>query len=150
MIITGEIIQQEKYNYHNRFAMCYNLTIKTPINKGQRKECMRNEQGFFKIDQALIRLKNGTLKNMPDVTEIREEIEILKKYVDYTDTLVDKLKRRNTQIADLKHKNKELNKVLNAYDRYIQEANDDNKYVEGWFPVCIDEFKNNELKEGLY
>lgn len=36
----------------------------------------------------------------------------------------------------------ELLKVLKAYDIYIQEANDDNRYIEGWRPVCINEFYN--------
>lgn len=34
----------------------------------------------------------------------------------------------------------ELLALLNAYDEYIQNANDLQKYREGWFPVCIEEF----------
>lgn len=38
----------------------------------------------------------------------------------------------------------ELINLLDAYDKYIQEANDDNKYVDGWYPVSIEEFYNND------
>ena len=34
----------------------------------------------------------------------------------------------------------ELLDVLITYDKYIQEANDDNRYRDGWLPVCINEF----------
>ena len=40
----------------------------------------------------------------------------------------------------------ELLDLLIAYDKYIQEANDDNKYAEGWFPVCIEEFYDNDYE----
>jgi hypothetical protein len=40
----------------------------------------------------------------------------------------------------------ELLSLLHAYDRYIQEANDENRYREGWFPVCISEFYDNEYQ----
>lgn len=44
----------------------------------------------------------------------------------------------------------ELLKLLKAYDEYIQIANEENYYKNGWFPVCIEEFYNNEFQEGLY
>ena len=40
----------------------------------------------------------------------------------------------------------ELLDLLIAYDKYIQEANDDNRYAEGWFPVCIEEFYDNDYE----
>jgi len=40
----------------------------------------------------------------------------------------------------------ELLELLNAYDRYIQDANDDDRYREGWYPVCIDEFYDHEFQ----
>lgn len=40
----------------------------------------------------------------------------------------------------------ELLDVLRAYDRYIQNANDENRYADGWFPVCIAEFYDNEYQ----
>jgi hypothetical protein len=36
--------------------------------------------------------------------------------------------------------------VLKEYDHYIQNANDDNRYAEGWFPVCINEFYDHEYQ----
>jgi len=38
----------------------------------------------------------------------------------------------------------ELIKILHAYDGYIQDANENNRYQEGWFPVCLSEFIDNE------
>jgi|AGTN01.1.fsa_nt_gi hypothetical protein len=40
----------------------------------------------------------------------------------------------------------ELLGLLTAYDRYIQEANDENRYADGWYPVCISEFYENEFQ----
>ena len=45
----------------------------------------------------------------------------------------------------------ELNKeellyLLSAYNRYIQCANEDNRYFSGWQPVCINEFYDNEYQ----
>ena len=40
----------------------------------------------------------------------------------------------------------ELLDLLYAYDKYIQEANDDNRYAEGWYPVCIEEFYDNDYE----
>ena len=36
--------------------------------------------------------------------------------------------------------------LLYAYNKYIQEANDDDRYREGWYPVCISEFYDNEYQ----
>jgi hypothetical protein len=41
---------------------------------------------------------------------------------------------------------KELLNLLVAYDRYIQEANDENRYAAGWYPVCISEFYGSEYQ----
>jgi hypothetical protein len=41
----------------------------------------------------------------------------------------------------------ELMWLLREYDRYIQNANDDDRYREGWFPVCINEFYDCEFQE---
>lgn len=43
----------------------------------------------------------------------------------------------------------ELIRLLEAYDEYIQQANDDDSYSEGWRPVCIAEFYENEFQELL-
>ncbi len=40
----------------------------------------------------------------------------------------------------------EIIDLLKEYDRYIQDANDENRYSEGWFPVCINEFYDNEYQ----
>ena len=42
---------------------------------------------------------------------------------------------------------KELLDLLKEYDKYIQEANEEDKYKTGWFPVCINEFYNNDYFE---
>ncbi|WP_175582775.1 hypothetical protein [Clostridium perfringens] len=41
---------------------------------------------------------------------------------------------------------KELLELINAYDDYIQDANNGELYYEGWEPVCIEEFYNNDFK----
>lgn len=38
----------------------------------------------------------------------------------------------------------ELYDLLIEYDIYIQDANDDDLYYEGWKPVCIEEFFVND------
>ena len=43
----------------------------------------------------------------------------------------------------------ELRKLLIAYDRYIQNANEENLYATGWMPVCISEFYDNEFQEEI-
>ena len=43
-----------------------------------------------------------------------------------------------------------LLELIEAYDDYIQDANDDNSYRDGWRPVCVEEFLNNELTEDEY
>jgi len=45
--------------------------------------------------------------------------------------------------------NKELLVLLIEYDKYIQEANEEDKYKTGWKPVCIQEFYDNDLVEIL-
>ncbi|MDP3012835.1 MAG: hypothetical protein Q8M92_01245 [Candidatus Subteraquimicrobiales bacterium] len=40
---------------------------------------------------------------------------------------------------------KELLLILEMYDKYIQEANEYEKYSEGWYPVCINEFIDCEM-----
>lgn len=41
----------------------------------------------------------------------------------------------------------ELLDLLQYYDEYIQDANDDNLYIDGWYPVCIKEFYLNDYPE---
>ena len=41
----------------------------------------------------------------------------------------------------------ELLAVLQAYDEYIQDANDNDTFVGGWRPVCLNEFYDNEWAE---
>jgi hypothetical protein len=41
----------------------------------------------------------------------------------------------------------ELLKLIASYDRYIQDANDEDYFQSGWRPVCIDEFYSNEFQE---
>lgn len=46
-----------------------------------------------------------------------------------------------------------LRTLLVEYDKYIQEANIQNKYATGWKPVCIEEFYMNEfqvIQDGNY
>ena len=44
---------------------------------------------------------------------------------------------------------KELILLLIEYDKYINEANEEDKYKTGWKPVCIAEFYDNEFQEWL-
>jgi hypothetical protein len=37
--------------------------------------------------------------------------------------------------------------ILMDYDSYIQEANEEDEYAEGWRPVCIEEFIDCELRD---
>lgn len=46
-------------------------------------------------------------------------------------------------------KEEELRYLIVCYDKYIQDANDNNRYRDGWFPVCIDEFYDCEFQEIL-
>jgi len=39
-----------------------------------------------------------------------------------------------------------LHDLLYYYNAYIQEANDFNKYADGWYPVCIEEFYQNDYE----
>ena len=41
----------------------------------------------------------------------------------------------------------EIMELLYAYDSYIQDANDGDLYLDGWKPVCIEEFYMNDFKE---
>ena len=40
-----------------------------------------------------------------------------------------------------------LMQLLAAYDRYIQNANDEDRFESGWRPVCIEEFYHSEFQE---
>lgn len=42
--------------------------------------------------------------------------------------------------------NETIISLIEAYDEYIQDANDENKYRYGWNPVCIEEFYNNDFE----
>jgi len=41
----------------------------------------------------------------------------------------------------------ELLALLAAYDEYIQDANDEDKFEGGWRPVCLNEFFDNEWED---
>ena len=41
----------------------------------------------------------------------------------------------------------ELLDVIRMYDHYIQDANEEDRYADGWYPVCIEEFYENDYKE---
>lgn len=43
----------------------------------------------------------------------------------------------------------ELLDLLSEYDSYIQYANEENSFAEGWRPVCINEFYDCEYQEIL-
>lgn len=40
----------------------------------------------------------------------------------------------------------ELITLIDAYDEYIQDANEERKYEIGWMPVCVDEFYDCEFQ----
>lgn len=44
---------------------------------------------------------------------------------------------------------KTLIQLLKSYNNYIQEANEENRYGNDWFPVCIMEYYHNEFQESL-
>lgn len=35
---------------------------------------------------------------------------------------------------------------IKLYNEYIQNANEEDRYAEGWFPVCFNEFVDNEYE----
>ena len=43
-----------------------------------------------------------------------------------------------------------LIELIEMYDDYIQNANDEDSYRSGWRPVCIEEFLNCEFAEEDY
>ena len=79
----------------------------------EREEKMINEQGFFRVDQALIRIKNGEYL-VDSINEIREEMKIMQKYLEQTSNLKDQLHRRNALIKKLRETIKTLGEGLNA------------------------------------
>ena len=50
-------------------------------------------------------------------------------------------------LETLKHG--DLVDLLNEYDKYIQTANEENYFINGWRPVCLAEFFDNEYQEIL-
>lgn len=42
---------------------------------------------------------------------------------------------------------KELLELIKQYNAYIQDANDEDLYEDGWYPVSIEEFYQNEFQE---
>ncbi len=51
---------------------------------------------------------------------------------------------------DIKEMNEPiLRRLIEEYDKYIQEANEEEKYADGWKPVCIQEFADCEFEEIL-
>lgn len=50
-------------------------------------------------------------------------------------------------MRDLNLLNKEeLVNLINIYDKYIQNTNNEDLYREGWYPVCIEEFYKNDFE----
>lgn len=45
-----------------------------------------------------------------------------------------------SNVAEVAMQEADLQDKISAYDKYIQEANDDDKYRSGWRPVCFHEF----------
>lgn len=41
----------------------------------------------------------------------------------------------------------DLFELIEAYNEYIEDANENDLYSTGWKPVCIEEFYNNEFQE---
>lgn len=41
---------------------------------------------------------------------------------------------------------KELLELLKAYDEYILDSNDGDRYSDGFYPVCIEEFYLNDFE----
>lgn len=39
--------------------------------------------------------------------------------------------------------------VVESYDRYIQDANENDYYSDGWRPVCLEEYYSNEYNEDM-
>ena len=40
----------------------------------------------------------------------------------------------------------ELLDLIYYYDKYIQYANETNAYKDEWYPVCVNEFLDNDLE----
>lgn len=40
----------------------------------------------------------------------------------------------------------ELIELIKAYNSYIQDANDGELYSDGWKPVCVNEFYDNDFE----
>ncbi len=53
--------------------------------------------------------------------------------------------RLQQQLGELEAE--ELGRIIAAYDEYIQDANDENRFAEGWRPCCVAEFIDNEWPE---
>jgi hypothetical protein len=74
----------------------------------------------LQLDNEKLRLENDELKrNVFDLTMAKDEL-----WQEAYDT----------------------KEVLTAYNNYIQEANEENKYESGWMPVCIEEFEDNDME----
>lgn len=43
----------------------------------------------------------------------------------------------------------DLKELIREYDIYIQQANEEDLYKNGWLPVCVEEFLNNDFLEIL-
>ena len=53
-------------------------------------------------------------------------------------------------LESLEQQLNELEKQIKAYDKYIQSNVDENEeFGKSWFPVCFDEFVDNEWNEYL-
>lgn len=60
-------------------------------------------------------------------------------------TVETKLKEKSYNVYDLSRD--EFEDVVKSYDDYIQDANENDYYSEGWRPVSLDEYYNNDYME---
>lgn len=84
------------------------------------------------IGPEMERFKNAFNSNLDEL----EKSRYLQETVDHLEDI--QLEKEN-QIELLQ------DQIL-EYNNYIQEANDENKYADGWYPVCFEEFCDNDYK----
>lgn len=71
---------------------------------------------------------------------------------DFYDPIVENLPmpKITDEVDDIMELDREtLEDVISCYDSYIQDANDNDYYSDGWRPVSIQEYYNNEYKENM-
>lgn len=73
------------------------------------------------------------------LSEYREPLA--RYFPKYKRAILENMEAKNIGTLDAE----ELLDLLYAYDAYIQEANDEDKYETGWRPVCLREFYDCEF-----